>query len=120
LVKVDEVGFSSSSPPSLALWAVLGKVAQFATWEAGIVVSLSGIGNIGSSSPLSSRISPSSGSPVSGLCSLLCPERIEAIAFGRFWYTQREYSSISFWDFRAGLLSSLGPVSEITCPLLIF
>jgi hypothetical protein len=51
---------------------------------------------------------------------VLCPERIEAIALDRFLYMRREYSSVSFWDFRTGLLGSLGPVSEITCPLLIF
>jgi hypothetical protein len=51
---------------------------------------------------------------------MLRPEHIKAIAFGRFWYMRREYSSVSFWDFRASLLSSLGPVSEITCLLLIF
>jgi hypothetical protein len=52
--------------------------------------------------------------------SILCPEHIKAIAFGKFWYTWREYSLVSFWDFRAGLLSSLGPASEVTCPSLIF
>jgi hypothetical protein len=30
---------------------------------------------------------------------VLHPERIEAIAFGRFWYMQREYNSVLFWDF---------------------
>jgi hypothetical protein len=51
---------------------------------------------------------------------MLCPERIKMIVFDEFWYTRREYSSVLFWDFRAGLLNSLGPVSEITCPSLIF
>jgi hypothetical protein len=29
---------------------------------------------------------------------VLRPKRIEAIAFGRFWYMRREYSSVLFWD----------------------
>jgi hypothetical protein len=51
---------------------------------------------------------------------MLRPEHIKAIAFDEFWYTQREYSLVLFWDFRAGLLNNLGLVSEITCPSLIF
>jgi hypothetical protein len=68
LIKVNKVGFCSILAPSLVLQTVLCKVAQLTTREAGIVVPLSCIGDIGSFSPLFSGVSSSSGSPISQLC----------------------------------------------------